>query len=214
MAEFPEKTGYYFIDRVEFDDKSKAKFLKAKNAPMLEKLRQVLDALESFDENSLEQAFTRVMEELDGAHRYYEYKERCIFCDIVKQEISENVRIVVQNDFFISIEPFAPRFPFETWILPKEHISSFEDTPGDKIASLAQILEESLKRLSKALNSPPYNYLIHTKPIDPGGSKEYHWHIEIMPRLTRVAGFEWGTGFFINPTTPEDAATYLKEIEV
>lgn len=156
----------------------------------------------------------RVTEELEGAHKYYEYKERCIFCDIVKQEISENVRIVVQNDFFISIEPFAPRFPFETWILPKDHIPAFGDTPSDKIPLLAQILKETLKRLSKALNNPPYNYLIHTKPIDPGGSKEYHWHIEIMPRLTRVAGFEWGTGFFINPTTPEDAATYLKEIEV
>jgi len=156
----------------------------------------------------------RVMEELDGVHKYYDYKERCIFCDIVKQEISENVRIVVQNDAFISVEPFAPRFPFETWVLPKTHIPAFEDTPPDKIPLLAQTLKETLKRLSKALNNPPYNFLIHTKPIDSRDSDDYHWHIEIMPRVTRVAGFEWGTGFYINPTTPEDAARFLNEIEI
>ncbi len=156
----------------------------------------------------------RVTEELEGSHKYYEYKERCIFCDIVRQEISENVRIVVQNDFFLSVEPFAPRFPFETWILPKTHVPAFEDTPLDKIPLLAQILTETLKRLSKALNNPPYNFLIHTKPFGPRDSDVYHWHIEIMPRLTRVAGFEWGTGFYINPTTPEDAAKFLNEIEI
>jgi UDPglucose--hexose-1-phosphate uridylyltransferase len=156
----------------------------------------------------------RVTEELEGSHKYYEYKERCIFCDIVKQEISENVRIVVQNDFFISVEPFAPRFPFETWILPKTHVPAFEDTPLDKIPLLAQILTETLKRLSKALNNPPYNFLIHNKPFGARDSDVYHWHIEIMPRLTRVAGFEWGTGFYINPTTPEDAAKFLNEIEI
>lgn len=156
----------------------------------------------------------RVTEELEGSYKYYEYKERCIFCDIVRQEISENVRIVVQNDFFLSVEPFAPRFPFETWILPKTHIPAFEDTPLDKIPLLAQILTETLKRLSKALNNPPYNFLIHTKPFGTRDSDVYHWHIEIMPRLTRVAGFEWGTGFYINPTTPEDAAKFLNEIEI
>jgi UDPglucose--hexose-1-phosphate uridylyltransferase len=156
----------------------------------------------------------RVTEELEGVQKYYEYKERCIFCDIVRQEISENIRIVAQNDFFISVEPFAPRFPFETWILPKTHIPAFEETPTEKLPLLAQILKETLKRLSKALNNPPYNFLIHTKPIDPRDSEDYHWHIELMPRLTRVAGFEWGTGFYINPTTPEDAARFLNEIEI
>jgi len=156
----------------------------------------------------------RVTEELEGAHRYYDYKERCIFCDIVKQEISENVRIAAQNEAFISIEPFAPRFPFETWVLPKTHIPAFEKTPTEKIPLLGQILRETLGKLSRALNRPPYNFVIHTRPIDSRDSEEYHWHIEIMPRLTRVAGFEWGTGFFINPTTPEDAAKFLKEIEI
>jgi len=156
----------------------------------------------------------RVSEELEGAHKYYEYKERCIFCDIIRQEISENVRILIQNDAFIAVEPFAPRFPFETWILPKTHLEAFENTKKAEFPLLAKLLKNTLTRLSRALNNTPYNFLIHTSPINIQNSEEYHWHIEIMPKLTRVAGFEWGTGFYINPTTPEDAAKYLKEIEV
>jgi UDPglucose--hexose-1-phosphate uridylyltransferase len=156
----------------------------------------------------------RVTEELEGAGEYYEYKERCIFCDIIKQEISENERVVLQNDSFISIEPFAPRFPFETWILPKKHAPAFEEIKKEEVPALATILKETLQRLAKALNNPPYNYILHTSPVDHEYSEEYHWHIEIMPKLTRVAGFEWGTGFYINPTAPEDAASYLKEMDI
>jgi UDPglucose--hexose-1-phosphate uridylyltransferase len=157
----------------------------------------------------------RVSEEVERSKTYFEYKERCIFCDIIRQEISENERMITQNDFFISIEPFAPRFPFETWILPKSHVSSFENTKKEAIPALAKILKETLLRLAKALNNPPYNYIIHTAPIlNHEELEQYHWHIEIMPKLTRVAGFEWGTGFYINPTSPEDAAKYLKEIEI
>jgi UDPglucose--hexose-1-phosphate uridylyltransferase len=156
----------------------------------------------------------RVTEELEGAGKYYEYKERCIFCDIIRQEISENERVVLQNDSFISIEPFAPRFPFETWILPRKHSPAFEEIKREEIPALAIILKETLQRLAKALNHPPYNYVLHTSPVDLEHNEEYHWHIEIMPKLTRVAGFEWGTGFYINPTAPEDAATYLKEMDI
>lgn len=156
----------------------------------------------------------RVVEEVEGAGKYYSYKERCVFCDLIKQEIQENKRVVIEKNSFISLEPFAPRFPFETWILPKKHIASFEDTKKENFPELAAILLETLQRLAKALNNPPYNYIIHTSPVDNFYTEEYHWHIEIMPKLTRVAGFEWGTGFYINPTTPEDAAVYLKEIEI
>jgi UDPglucose--hexose-1-phosphate uridylyltransferase len=156
----------------------------------------------------------RVMEEVEGAGKYYEYKERCIFCDAIKQEIADDERVIIQNEAFISLEPFAPRFPFETWILPKKHLPAFETIKKDEVPLLASILLETLQRLAKALNNPPYNYVLHTSPVDDGYAEEYHWHIEIMPKLTRVAGFEWGTGFYINPTTPEDAAAYLKEIEI
>jgi UDPglucose--hexose-1-phosphate uridylyltransferase len=155
----------------------------------------------------------RVIEELEGSRRYYEYKERCIYCDIIKQELNSKIRVVICNDMFIAIEPFASRFPFETWIIPRYHNANFEYIKGDAISQLAVLLKTILKKLSIALNNPPYNLVIHSLPLDSQYQKEYHWHIEIIPKLTKVAGFEWGTGFYINPTIPEDAAKYLIEVE-
>ncbi len=155
----------------------------------------------------------RVIEELDGSKRYYEYKERCIYCDIIKQELKSKIRVVAYNEMYVAIEPFASRFPFETWILPRYHEANFEYIKGDAISRLADLLKTILKKLSIALNNPPYNMVIHSLPLDSQSQKEYHWHIEIIPKLTKVAGFEWGTGFYINPTIPEDAAKYLIEVE-
>ena len=156
----------------------------------------------------------RVLEEIEGASQYFEYKERCIYCDIIRQEIQENVRVVAVNDMFVTVEPFASRFPFETWILPRYHESSFETIRGDAVSQLVLIMKETLRRLQIALNDPPYNMMIHTAPVDDRNKKEYHWHVEIIPKLVKVAGFEWGSGFYINPTTPEDATKYLREVEV
>ncbi len=156
----------------------------------------------------------RVVEELDGAQRYFEYKERCIFCDIIHQELHDEVRIVNQNDAFVSLQPFAPRFPFETWVLPRSHESHFERISDEELKPFAEILQDSLKRLSLVLNNPPYNFMIHTAPHINNNGLHYHWHVEIIPKLTRVAGFEWGTGFYINPTPPEDAAEYLRSAEM
>jgi len=155
----------------------------------------------------------RVMEELLGAKRYYDYKERCIYCDIIRQELNDNIRIIAVNDMFIAIEPFASRFPFETWVLPRFHESNFEKLRGDTIANLVSLLKETLQKLRIALNDPPYNLMLHTAPLDDGYPEEYHWHIEIIPKLVKVAGFEWGTGFYINPTAPEDAAKFLNEVD-
>lgn len=155
----------------------------------------------------------RISQEMEGAIKYYEYKERCIFCDIIRQEISDSSRVVGLNDYFVAITPFASRFPFETWILPRNHHAFFENIRPEQVSGLAQILKDTLGKLSKALNNPSYNYVIHSSPVDSTRRNEYHWHIEIMPKLTKVAGFEWGTGFYINPTTPEDAASYLREIK-
>ena len=161
----------------------------------------------------------RVKEELVGAKKYFDFKERCIFCDIIKQELKDGSRIVAEVDGFIILSPFAARFPFELWILPKKHSCDFYKLEKDEVAKLAVTLKIALCKLSKALNDPPYNYVIHTAPFrrqdKPDYWKtidnDYHWHIEIMPRLTHVAGFEWGTGFYINPTPPEDAAKFLRE---
>jgi len=156
----------------------------------------------------------RVAEEIEGAHRYYGYKDRCVFCDIVHQELETRIRVVAENRGFVALEPFTPRFPFETWILPKAHDSCFEDALKEEFELLAQILRDILRRLKKTLNSPPYNFLIHNSPLRENNTEFYHWHIEIIPKLTKVAGFEWGTGFYINPMPPEDAARYLREVEL
>ncbi len=156
----------------------------------------------------------RVTEEIDGARKYFEFKERCIFCDIVRQEILEKERIVADYDAFIAVQPFAPRFPFETWIIPKTHQSSYLELSDEEYLVLARSFKDILYRLKVALNDPPFNYILHTRPVSREHTEYYHWHFEIIPKLTKVAGFEWGTGFYINPTTPEEAAAYLRNIDV
>lgn len=163
----------------------------------------------------------RVKEELHGAKHYYEFHERCIFCDLIKQEMESKERIVLDLDGFIAVTPFASRFPFEIWILPKKHSADFVSLDIEARLNLARIMKKALSKLKIGLNDPPYNYIIHTAPFrrpKAGYWKnidhDYHWHIEIIPRLTRVAGFEWGTGFYICPLLPEDAAKFLRGVEV
>jgi UDPglucose--hexose-1-phosphate uridylyltransferase len=157
----------------------------------------------------------RVDEEIRGCVAHFEQKERCIFCDIVDQEMDFSKRIVCQNEDFLVLEPFAARFPFETWVLPRMHEPFFEMMPRTSVRTLAQIFKEMLARMNIALNHPPYNFVLHTAPSNDWDlPHHYHWHIELMPKLTKVAGFEWGTGFYINPTPPEEAAAYLREVVV
>ena len=152
-----------------------------------------------------------IVSELDGARSHYKYKERCIFCDIIRQEIRQIERVVCQNDRFITITPFAPRTPFEMWILPKRHASAYYSLDDNELHALAEIFSESLRRLNKCIPNVPYNFVLHTDPLRSGGLEYYHWHFEIVPKLTSIAGFEWGSGFYINPLPPEEAALYLRE---
>jgi UDPglucose--hexose-1-phosphate uridylyltransferase len=154
---------------------------------------------------------TRVREEIEGTKNYFLYKDRCVFCDIIRQELRQRTRVITENNGFVSIAPFASRFPFETWIVPKTHQPSYELMEGSFYGQAAEILSETLRKLKQVLDDPPYNYIIHTSSSPEQDRDYYHWHIEIMPKLTKVAGFEWGTGFYINPTPPEEAAKYLRE---
>lgn len=156
----------------------------------------------------------RIEEELHGSSDYYHYHDRCIYCDIVRQEENDKVRIVFENDRFIAYCPFAARFPFEIGIMPKNHFPFFETIENNAIHDLADALQTSLRKLEKLLPGLPFNYVIHTSPCSDVYKDFYHWHIEIIPKLTKVAGFEWGSGFYINPTTPEDAAKMLREAEI
>jgi len=156
----------------------------------------------------------RVREEVDTGKRYYNEKERCIFCDMIRQERQAGTRVITENEDFLAIAPYAPRFPFETWILPHTHSSSFENNQSPIYASLARMMKNCLMRLDKVLDLPAYNFVIHTSPIGEEINDHYHWHIEMMPKLTKVAGFEWGTGFYICPTPPEEAARFLREVQL
>ena len=153
-----------------------------------------------------------VRDEVDGARAHYESKERCVFCDILRQEMADGRRLVAENDEMVAVAPYAPRFPFETWILPRRHQALFEDAPRHEYAALARLLGDVLRRMNKALQAPPYNLMIHNAPVGEAVGEYYHWHVTIIPKLTRVAGFEWATGFYLNPTAPEEAAQVLREI--
>jgi len=152
-----------------------------------------------------------VREEIDGAKQHFAAKERCVFCDIIRQEVTAGKRVIHENADVVAIAPYAPRFPFETWLLPRTHYARFEDTPRQVYESLARMLKTVLMRMNKALESPDYNLIIHNSPFSEAQANDYyHWHVELMPKLTRTAGFEWGTGFYINPTSPEEAAQVLR----
>ena len=152
-----------------------------------------------------------VRDEVDGAKAHYGVKERCIFCDILHQEIGDGRRLIAESADMIAIAPYAPRFPFETWILPRRHQAHFEDTPRQEIGSLARLLADILRRMNRMLRNPPYNLLIHSAPLQEPAVDFYHWHVEVIPKLTKVAGFEWATGFYVNPTSPEEAAQVLRD---
>jgi UDPglucose--hexose-1-phosphate uridylyltransferase len=156
----------------------------------------------------------RVREEVDNARRYYEEKERCIFCDMIRQEREDGVRVIVETPEFIGLAPYAPRFPFEIWILPKQHSSSFENNQSSVFGALARVLKDCLQRVETVLDNPAYNLMIHTSPLGEELNPHYHWHIEVMPKLTKVAGFEWGSGFYICPTPPEESARFLREAQI
>ena len=153
-------------------------------------------------------------EELAGARRHFAAKERCVFCDVLHEDLRDGRRIVQESAEIVAIAPYAPRFAFETWILPRRHGARFEEAPQHEYESLARVLKSVLQRMDRALETPPYNLIVHTSPFAEETADFYHWHLEIMPKLTRVAGFEWGTGFYLNPTSPEEAAQVLRAARI
>lgn len=149
--------------------------------------------------------------EMDGAERYYGINGACVFCDLVNHEIAERVRIVSENSNFLAATFFASRFPFETWIYPKKHQSQFEEISKNEMEEFTDCLMETLYKIDKTLENPPLNMYIHTLPTILEDSASFHWHLEIVPRLSNYGGFEIGSGVIINVMSPEEAAHYLKK---
>src|SRR5215216_5902680 len=152
-----------------------------------------------------------VRDEVEGAKVHYAVKERCVFCDVIRQEATDGRRMIAETADMVALAPYAPRFPFETWIMPRRHQALFEDTPRQEIGTLARLLGDILRRMNRVLRNPPYNLLIHSAPLDEPAGDFYHWHVEVIPKLTKVAGFEWATGFYVNPTSPEEATRVLRD---
>lgn len=150
---------------------------------------------------------------LEGALSYYQKNKTCVYCDIISHESNIKKRFILENKNFIAVTPFASRFPLEVWILPKKHSFDYSDISSGQLKDLTLLFGDILARMKGLLGDFSYSYMLHTGPLITGRKKEVmlscHWYVEITPLLTQVAGFEWGTGFYINPTPPELAAEYL-----
>lgn len=155
-----------------------------------------------------------VREELDGVKRYRAAHGSCPYCDILANEQGAGERVVFQNPHFLVYAPFASRTPFELAILPKQHRSRFEAMSPEERAAFAEALSQATGRVTKGLNNPPYNFYIHTAPTHAGPEVDYHWHLELLPKLAIAAGFELGSGVMINVATPESAAEFLREVNL
>ncbi|MGE5302683.1 MAG: galactose-1-phosphate uridylyltransferase [Alphaproteobacteria bacterium] len=146
------------------------------------------------------------------ATTYYDDTGRCLYCDVLKEERALGERLIIDTDRFVVFHPFASKFPFETWIGPKRHQPSFGNLPEEDFPELAHVLKLTLESLHKALGEPDYNYVIHSAPVEDERKSYYLWHIQIIPRLTKVAGFELGSGMSINTALPEETAKFMREM--
>ncbi|MEC4684326.1 MAG: galactose-1-phosphate uridylyltransferase [Nitrospirota bacterium] len=148
------------------------------------------------------------------AIQHYDNTGRCIYCDLRENELEASERIVAETDYFVVIHPFASRYPFETWLMPKVHNSSFGNISDEEIKDLSRVLKDVLMKLYASLENPDYNLVIHTAPVDDEHKSYFLWHIQIIPRLTLAAGFELGSGISINVALPEETAAFIRDFEV
>lgn len=150
-----------------------------------------------------------ILSELHGAKTLYDRGGRCAFCDMLDATSAD--RIVLANEDFVAICPFAPRMAYETWILPRIHHAQFEECTPQQARAAGVFARRVLQKMEAVLEQAAYNYIIHSAPFDMCGAAHYHWHIEVIPRVTSTAGFEWGSGMFINAVPPEEAAAILRQ---
>ena len=142
---------------------------------------------------------------------HYDDTGRCLYCDIAEEERSAKSRVVFETDRFLVFHPFASRAPFETWITPKRHQASFGQVGEEDLHELAPVLRRTLRDLYERLGDPDFNYIIHSAPAEDESKDYYLWHIQILPRLTTIAGFELGSGIYVSTMLPEQSAAVIRE---
>jgi UDPglucose--hexose-1-phosphate uridylyltransferase len=152
-------------------------------------------------------------QELTAARAHFAAKSRCLLCDLVAQELTAKERLVHENESWVALAPFASQSPFEVHLHPKTHRGSFEKLEAGELSALAACLRTVLRKLQIALEGPAMNLVLMTLPLREPAHPFYHLRIVLKPTLTQPGGFEWGTGFCINPTSPEDAARFLRQTE-
>lgn len=151
-----------------------------------------------------------ILTELTASAAYFKQHGRSQLVDTIAAEVAAAERLVAQSDSFVAFCPYASRFGYEVWIAPRKHQPQFEAAKPGEIGELARLMRDLIGRIECAVGPVAYNYYLHTRPFDMPAHDHYHWHIEIIPRLTKVAGFEWSTSCFINPFPPESAADHLR----
>lgn len=151
----------------------------------------------------------QLQQELAGASWYYSRHNSCVICDLVSSEMDLTHRVVAKNKSFVAVAPFASRLPYEVWIVPRDHQESFDMIDDSRLEDLALMLTDVLGKYDRKFFNPPFNYYIHSCPTDGAAYPYYHWHMELIPKLTIPGGFELGTSMWINVTTPEHAADLL-----
>lgn len=148
--------------------------------------------------------------QIDLIQEWDQQTGRCLGCDILTAEQREATRILGGTKHFLAYCPYASRFPYEVRIMHRLHHHSFEDAEPGEIRELSECVQRVLKMLTSVLGSFSYNLILHIAPFDTNTPKHYHWYVEIFPRLTMTAGFEWGSGYFLNTMAPENAAASLR----
>ncbi len=155
---------------------------------------------------------SQVRHRLHEARHHYDDAGECMFCHMVEREVEEQTRIVIKGEHFVAMEVFAAATPFTTHVFPLRHMASFGDISDLEINDLARILRALLAKLYVGLENPDLNYTIRSGPTEYSGARHFHWYVSVIPRLTRVAGFELGSGMFINTVLPEAAAEFLRNV--
>ncbi len=153
---------------------------------------------------------TNIRFEMEEARRHYDDRLHCVYCELIEREQGAGARVVLETDAYLAFEPFASRWPFETWVVPKAHSPTLVPEGRETVRPLAEALQATLSALYHGLGNPAYNLVLHESPLRDRGEDYWHWHIEILPRLSTAAGFELGTGIWINSVVPEQAAEFLR----
>jgi UDPglucose--hexose-1-phosphate uridylyltransferase len=154
----------------------------------------------------------QIRRKYEVAISHYDDTGRCLYGDLVEAEVAAQVRIVEETEHLVVFHPFASQVPFETWIAPKHQQSSFGQVSSEELVALAQTLRKTLLGLDNALGNPDFNYILHSAPTEDETKHYYLWHIQILPRVTTIAGFELGSGMSITTVMPEESAALMRDI--